>query len=344
MEIKKVGILGLGAISNRHIDSILNNKNFKLVSVCDINQKITKSLSKKLSVNGYTELEKMLKNEDLDMVSILTPNSTHYDNMITCIENGVDFLVEKPVTLNKSKLIDVIDLCEKNNINGYCVLQVRYNKTLELLSNVINKKLLGDIRSVSLVLRWQRPIEYFTGWRALSDVGGGTLHEIGIHYLDVLQNIFGKPEIISSSCFNTKHRGVDMEDTIYGLLNFNGKFGGNFEITISAEPNNLECSITVLGSNGFLKIGGKALNVIESYNFLSYKSKLDFEYLLSETEIDNKPNNYGSYEGSCPNHELIYKKISEGSPITLKDSFNVIDMIEDIYNKSSYHNCKNPLL
>lgn len=344
MNIKKVGIVGLGAISNRHIDAILSTDGFELTSICDIDKNITESFSKKLSVNGYIDLDTMLKNEKLNMVSILTPNSTHYDNMKTCIENNVNFLVEKPVTLNKSNLTEIINLCENKKINGYCVLQVRYNKTLDLLKKVLSKKLLGEIRSVSLVLRWQRPIEYFTGWRSLSDVGGGTLHEIGVHYLDVLQDIFGKPEIISSACFNTKHSSVDMEDTIYGILNFNKKFGGNFEITISAEPSNLECSISVLGSNGFLKIGGKALNAVESYNFLSYKSKQDFEYILSETKIDSQPNNYGSYEGSCPNHETIYQKISNNEPITLKDSLNVIEIIEEIYNKSSYYNCKNPLL
>ena len=119
MNIKKVGIVGLGAISNRHIDAILSTDGFELVSVCDIDKKITKSFSKRLSVNGYVDLDNMLKNEKLDMVSILTPNSTHYDNMKTCIENNVNFLVEKPVTLNKSNLNEVINLCENKKYSCY---------------------------------------------------------------------------------------------------------------------------------------------------------------------------------------------------------------------------------
>jgi UDP-N-acetyl-2-amino-2-deoxyglucuronate dehydrogenase len=344
MNCKKIGVVGLGAISNRHIESICNNNFFKLISVCDVNKKITDSVSKKLSVNGYYSIDDMIKNENLDIITILTPNGIHLENMISCINNGIDFIVEKPAALKKEDLINVIELSKKHNVNGYCVLQVRYNNTIKLLKKVLDKGIIGSIRSVSLVQRWQRPLEYFSGWRGLKDIGGGVLHEIGIHYLDVLQYVFGKPNVTSSSCYNTKHRGVDIDDTVYSILDFNGKFGGTCEITISAEPNNLECSISILGSNGFIKIGGKALNAVESYNFLSYKSKLDFEYILEEIKIDNKPNNYGSYEGSCPNHNIVYEMIQKNNAVTLKDSVNVISLIEDIYNKSNYYNCNNPLI
>jgi predicted dehydrogenase len=341
---KKVGIVGLGAISNRHIDAIRGNDYFELVSVCDLDKRLADGVAKKLKIKSYYDLDIMLAQEKLDMVSILTPNSLHVDNMISCINNTTDFLVEKPAVLKKSDLYNVIKLCRESKVNGYCVLQVRYNNTIHLLKKVLERNLLGTIRSVSLVQRWQRPLEYFTGWRGLKDIGGGTLHEIGIHYLDVMQYVFGKPNVIATSCYNTKHHSVDMEDTVYSLFDFNSEFGGTCEITIAAEPNNLECSLSVLGSNGFIKIGGKALNALESYNFLSYKSKLDFEHLLTDINVDSKPNSYGSYEGSCPNHDLVYNKIKNNTPIHLTDSLNVINLIDEMYNKATYFNCCNPLI
>ena len=191
--------------------------------------------------------------------------------------------------------------------------------------------MLGKIRGVNLVQRWQRPVEYFSGWRSIPNVGGGTLHEVGIHYLDILQYLIGVPRIVSATSYNTKHVQSDIEDTIYSLVDYKD-FGGTIEVTISAEPHNLECSISILGSNGFIKLGGKALNLIESYNFLSHGAKKQFESIISNHENVTyiPPNNYGSYLGSCPNHLGVYQNLNM---FKLKNTKNSLQIIENIYEK-----------
>jgi UDP-N-acetyl-2-amino-2-deoxyglucuronate dehydrogenase len=172
-------------------------------------------------------------------------------------------------------------------------------------------------------------MEYFSGWRSVPSLGGGTLHEVGIHYIDILQYLIGKPEIVAAKTYNTKHVNSNIEDTVYALLNF-PEFGGNLEVTISAEPHNLECSISILGSNGFIKLGGKALNIIESYNFLSHGAKKEFEQLMKEYENVTyiPPNDYGSYLGSCPNHVGVYKNLEK---FKIENSKNSLEIIENIY-------------
>ena len=165
-------------------------------------------------------------------------------------------------------------------------------------------------------------------------MGGGSLHEVGIHYIDILQFLLGSPKKIKDSmCYNTKHVGIDIEDTVYALIDY-GEFGGTLEVTIAAEPHNLECSISILGSNGFIKLGGKALNLIESYNFLSHGAKKQFEHLMDHYENVTyiKPNNYGSYLGSCPNHTSLYNNLEDFS---LEKSLNALEIIENIYEKSN---------
>ena len=148
---------------------------------------------------------------------------------------------------------------------------------------------------------------------------------------DLFQYVFGKPKVHSSKIYNTKHVSVDIEDTIYSILDFD-EFGGTCEITISAEPRNLECSLSILGSNGFVKIGGKAMNIIESANFLSHGSQTEFEKIRKKYKISNEPNNYGSYEGSCPNHPFVYRNLNE---FKMEESISVISLIDEIYQKSN---------
>lgn len=328
MKVYNVGIIGCGAIFRRHYEAISNNKKYNLVAVCDIQPTLAKNIAKKYGVKYYTDYKKMVQSKDIDFVTIATPNSLHYEQSIYCLKNKCDILVEKPVAFTEREVKDIIEVSKKYKQSAYCVLQVRLNPTVLLIKEVLGKNLLGTTRGVSFVQRWQRPLEYFTGWRAIPEVGGGTLYECGIHYLDIVQYLFGKPEVISTKTYETKHN-VGIEDTIYSIFDY-GYFGGTCEVTISSEPKNLECSLSILGSNGYVKLGGKALNIIESADFLSHGAQVQFDVLRKKYYIENEPNNYGSYQGSCPNHPFVYKNLNE---FKMQETLNVISLIDNIYEK-----------
>ena len=122
-----------------------------------------------------------------------------------------------------------------------------------------------------------------------------------------------------------------IEDTVYAIMDFKD-YGGTLEITVAAEPHNLECSLQILGSNGYVKVGGKAMNSIDSYNFLSNGATVSFEEILKEeNNPSSKPNNYGSYLGSCPNHEDVYKNLNG---FKIEEAKNSIEIIEKIYESA----------
>lgn len=331
MKKYKVGIVGCGAILPRHLEAIDFNDEFELTAVCDIQEVLVKSLSKRLKIKAYTDYKKMIASKEVDFVTIATPNSLHYEQAIYALKHGCDVLIEKPVAFTEEEVKDIINEAKKNNRNAYCVLQVRLNPTVQLIKEVLKQNLLGDIRGVNFIQRWQRPLEYFTGWRAEPSVGGGTLYECGIHYLDVLQHLFGKPKVVGSKTYEIKHKNVGIEDTIYSIFDF-GTYGGTCEVTIATEPQNLECSLSILGSNGYIKLGGKALNIVESAKFLSHGSQVMFDNLEKKYYINTEPNSYGSYQGSCPNHPYVYKNLDE---FKLNETLNVIGLIDEIYSKSN---------
>lgn len=328
----KVGIIGCGGIFPRHIEAIESIEDFELISICDIQNSLVKSLSLRYNVNGYTEYQDMIEAEDLNFVVIATPNSLHKDQAIFSLKHGCDVLIEKPVTFNITDLNKILEVSKKEKQKAYCVLQVRLNPTVELTKEILKRNLLGNIRGVSFTQRWQRPLEYFSGWRGEPNVGGGILYETGIHYLDILQLLIGNPkQILSTKTYTTKHQNGVIEDTIYSLVDY-GSFGGTIESTIAAEPHNIEASITLMGANGYIKIGGKALNVIESANFLSHGCTIEYQNLLKQYSYSKDPNSYGSYQGSCPNHPEVYRNLDKFS---LEETNNVIILIEEIYKKAN---------
>jgi predicted dehydrogenase len=332
MKQYKVGIIGCGGIFPRHIEAIEANKEFKLISICDIQTSLVESLGKRYNVSYYTDYTEMIKQEDVDFIVIATPNSLHKEQSIFCLKNKCDILIEKPVAFNIKDVKEIQRYSEEYDQKAYCVLQVRLNPTVTLTQEILKSNILGDIRGFSFTQRWQRPLEYFSGWRGEPSVGGGILYETGIHYLDILQLFIGNPkEILSTKTYVTKHKEGVIEDTVYSILDY-GSFGGTVESTISSEPHNIESSITLMGANGYIKIGGKALNIIESANFLSHGATLQYESLLKKYQYSKDPNSYGSYQGSCPNHPDVYKNLDK---FQLKETYNVISLIENIYSKTN---------
>jgi len=328
----KVGIVGCGGIFPRHIEAIEANSNFELISLCDIQESLSNSLGKRYKVKSYTDYKEMIKNEDINFVVIATPNSLHKEQSIFALNNKCDVLIEKPVAFNINDVQEIQDCAIKFNQKAYCVLQVRLNPTVSLVKEVLSEGLLGEIRGFSFTQRWQRPLEYFSGWRGEPDIGGGILYETGIHYLDILQYLIGNPkEILSTKTYTTKHKEGVIEDTVYSLVDY-GEFGGTIESTIASEPHNIESSITLMGSNGYIKVGGKALNIIESANFLSHGATTQYENIAKEYQYSKDPNSYGSYQGSCPNHPDVYKNLDKFS---LEETKNVIILIEEIYKKTN---------
>ena len=315
----KVGIIGCGGIFPRHIEAIEANEEFELISVCDIQPTLAKSLGKRYNVSYYTDYQEMIKNEDVNFIVIATPNVLHKEQAKFALSNKCDVLIEKPVAFNIKDVKDIQKHAKKNQQTAYCVLQVRLNPTVHLLKEVLENKLLGEIRGFSFTQRWQRPLEYFSGWRGEPEVGGGILYETGIHYLDILQHLLGAPkEVIATKLYTTKHKDGVIEDTVYSVVDY-GEFGGTIESTIATEPHNIESSISLLGSNGYIKIGGKALNIIESANFLSYGFKQEYDRISKKYDQVNQPNSYGS------------KNLKD---FNLAQTYNVITLIEGIYNKA----------
>lgn len=317
----RLAIVGCGNVFSRHQSAIGNLQNlFQIVSLCDIDP----AKSDKIDYQNY---EKMLSSakDRVNLIVIATPNYLHYSQAKLAIESGYDVLIEKPVALSSLEIVALINLAKKHHRKAFAVLQVRYNPLVKGLKQIIEEGLLGKIRSVSLVQRWQRQTNFFKSWRGDFNLSGGLLFEFGIHYLDILQWVFGLPEVLSASGFNLKHKKLPYNDTIFSLFRFPSGVIGNFEITVAAEPANLECSIHVLGEKGAFKISGPNLDKFEYCKLLHNSKKID--YLL------NQLNKFSFFASDKPSvfHENVYRDIYYQKGFSISESLPLVRLIEDVY-------------
>jgi len=336
---RKVGIIGCGHILVRHIEAINENpKDFELVALCDINEEtLKKAVKENNNVPGFTDYKKMLKEMKgkMDFVAIITPNYLHYPMAMDALDAGYDILIEKPIAFEATKVKEIADKAEELGRGAYAVLQVRYNPTVKMLKEVMKQGILGDIRSVSFIQRWQRPIGYFKDWRGSIEEGGRSLFEYAIHYLDITQSLFGIPEVKSTHTFNHKHLDIPFEDALYSIVEYKNGASGAVEVNVAVEPSNLECSLAIMGSQGFLKISGNALDVVERASFENGELEGKWKDIERDSGQSIAPNSYGTHVGSCPNHPILYAEIAAGKGITVSEAIPSIEFIEKLYAKES---------
>ena len=99
----RIAIVGCGRVTQEHIASMLKIKDVELVAVCDINEDLARRVARRFNISRYfTDSNKMLVEEVVDVLDICTPPEGHATLAIQAMETGHHVLVEKPLALNLS--------------------------------------------------------------------------------------------------------------------------------------------------------------------------------------------------------------------------------------------------
>ncbi len=279
----RIALVGCGRISKNHISALLNLQDrCQLVALCDsdgekINEIIryleTLYLEKKLKktspliFNDYKDL--LLKgNKIIDLVILATPSGLHSQQTILAAQKGIHICTEKPMATRWDDGIKMIKECDLAGVHLFVVKQNRFNKTLQLLKRQLDAGRFGKLIMVTVNVFWQRPQQYYDQdkWRGTWEFDGGALMNQASHYIDLLDWLIGPVETISAST-TTLGRNIEVEDTAAIQLKWRNGALGTMAVTMLTFPKNLEGSITILGENGTVKIGGKAVNKIEHWEF-----------------------------------------------------------------------------
>ena len=192
----KFGLLGaLGYIAPRHIQAI-NNINAELICVSDLdfNPVQQKEFHSK-NVETLDSLEEMIKyhqQHSLDYISICTPNHLHTEQIITCLENNINVICEKPLALSIKDLDKIRKSEFDSSASIFTIMQLRFHESIIQLKEKITSQSLDEKHEVILIYATTRGSEFFSSWRGSENKSGGILFEFGIHYLDILMDIFGQ--------------------------------------------------------------------------------------------------------------------------------------------------------
>ena len=330
-------IIGCGNIAKRHAEQVQTFG--KLVAVCDIIRSKAEELGKKHNAEVFSSIEELFADKkEIDVAVICTPNGLHAVHSVISLKAGCHVLCEKPMAINSSDCLVMIQEAEKAGKHLFIVKQNRFNPPVVAVKKLLDEKILGSIYSIQLNCFWNRDAKYYeNSWKGTLALDGGILFTQFSHFIDLLYWMIGDVKHVKAFRKNFSHKNIiEFEDTGVVILEFvqkdslreNGVIG-TINYTVNSFQNNMEGSLTIFGEKGTVKIGGQYLNILE------YQKIQD--HVIPSLPIDNKANEYGFYQGSMSNHDKVYKNlvdvINNNAQMAANsyDGLKTVEIIEKIY-------------
>lgn len=328
----KFAVVGCGHIGKRHAEMISRNAEAELVALVDVKEKENAGIEH-FGVPYFQSLDALLQSElDIEVINVASPNGFHAEQGMKVLEAGKHLVIEKPMSLTKKDSEALIFKGLQMHRQVFCVMQNRYSPPSVWLKELLLSGKLGNIYMVQINCYWNRDDRYYKpeSWHGKKDLDGGTLFTQFSHFIDLMYWYFGDITNIQAKFADFNHADLtDFEDSGFVSFDFVNGGMGALNYSTSVWDANLESSITVIGENGSLKVGGQYMNEVEYCHIKDYE--------MPELAPTNPGNDYGAYKGSAANHHYIIENVIDvlkgRNTITTNalEGLKVVDIIERIY-------------
>lgn len=250
-----VGIVGLGKMGLLHAGILNSLPDVKITAITEKESLIANYVRNSMSsVNVYDDYLNMINSEELDLIYITTPISSHFLIAQDCIENKINFFIEKPLTRNleESKI-----LCKKLK-DVDLVHSVGYNRrfidTFSKVKSLLDSEILGEVSEVKSSMYVSNVFSRSKGWRSKKEVsGGGVLLDFGSHLVDLLLWYFGHIKKVSGNIKSVYSKEV--EDFAHMEMEFSNNIRGELDTSWSIRGYRIpEINLEITGNNGVIKV------------------------------------------------------------------------------------------
>lgn len=144
---KRLGIIGLGHISEKYQYGLSHNTDFQLVSVCDIHLSAV-NLSTYRDFPFYADYLEMIQRENLEYVLIATPPKTHFEIASNCLNQSCNVLLEKPGAMSINEIIHLMDIAQRNKKRFEIIYHWCFANEIQYFYQ--NQNLFGDIQTIKI--------------------------------------------------------------------------------------------------------------------------------------------------------------------------------------------------
>ena len=212
--MKKLGVavIGTGFWGKNHARVYKELDSTELVAICDGNAERAKSVAAQFGVKAYTSSARMLKNENIEAVSVCTWSTSLAMEALKALRVGKHVLVEKPMATNTKQAQKLLATAEENKLHFTVGLLMRFIPGVQHIREAVENKKIGELvcATAKRVSQWPERI---------GDVG--VVKDTAIHDIDVMRYIYNEdPIAVYAKTGSMRHR--KFEDYAQIMLTYEG--------------------------------------------------------------------------------------------------------------------------
>jgi UDP-N-acetyl-2-amino-2-deoxyglucuronate dehydrogenase len=233
------GIVGCGMIADYHAKALAAIPDAQLVACFDMFPKSADKFADAQGCRAYHDLDAMLADASVEVVTICTPSGAHRDPGVAALNAGKHLLVEKPLEITLAKCDELIAAAEKNGVTLGTIMPSRFSEANIALKQAIDAGRFGKLTLGDTYVKWWRTQEYYDsgGWRGTWDLdGGGAYMNQAIHNVDLLYWFMGDVTQVCGLTDTLAHERIEVEDTGCAVVRFANGALGTLEATTSVYP------------------------------------------------------------------------------------------------------------
>jgi predicted dehydrogenase len=353
----RVGLIGSGWYGKCDVFRLIQVAPIEVVSICDVDRRmlgeaadlIAQRQASHKKPRTYADFREMLKEKDLDIVLIGTPDHWHALQMIAAVEAGADVYCQKPISVDIMEGEAMVAAARKHNRVVQIGTQRRSTPHLVEARDIVREGKLGKIGLVETycyyhmratgnpadatppdTLDWEmwtgpapmrpyNPIAHPRGWRAFMEYGNGIVGDMCVHMLDMVRWMtgLGWPKRVSSTggIYVDKASKANISDTQTASFDF-GETEVIWQHRTWGDPNdpNYPWGATFYGDKGTLKAS------VMSYDFIPNKGPAihkDVTYELDQYPEDRTEQDLERHVAPAIRHhmqDLLHAIATRGRP------------------------------
>ncbi|MFB3785705.1 MAG: Gfo/Idh/MocA family protein [bacterium] len=255
----RAAVVGCGWVSGEHIAAYKNNPLTEVAALVSLTEEEARRKAEecKLKVPCYDSIEKMMQQEEPDIVSITSIPTMHVEHGLCAVEHGAQLVMEKPVALSRDDLRRLTQSVKQHGTKSVVSFVLRWNPLFSVIRALLDDGAVGEL--------FYGEVDYYHGigpwykqyeWNKTKAAGGNTLLSAGCHALDALVWFMGSPVTEVYSCAARSKADIYMAyeyaPTLVTLFQFQNGLCGKVTSCIEVKAPYM-FPILLLGSEGTIR-------------------------------------------------------------------------------------------
>lgn len=266
-----IGIVGAGFARTTQIPGFLNCEGARVVAITSRHRERAESVAKEFGIqNVASDWRELIQRDDIDLISVVTPPSTHMEITLAALERNKAVLCEKPMAMNTQEAKRMTERAHEAGVLALIDHELRFLSSRRKMRAMLHEGAIGNVRHCNYVFRSDyRGVLGTWDWWSDATMGGGTLGAIGSHAVDSFRWLLDA-EVTEVCCVLSTHvgerpdktsgrmRAVTSDDAVRMLFRFAETpltKGATGAASLSVvESGKLRNQLEVYGSGGALKV------------------------------------------------------------------------------------------